>query len=348
VSLSVRAPRLSNLLLGAAVLALVGGLLLNLVSSQTRHAEARRSAQALLAAQRLRRGEVPARLPALPGAVEVELEALAGSDPELGRALDRYETEALIQLLDAWSARSAVGALALGLLGLGTLLLTFELARRVRLGFARTAHVAPPELGGDAGCEDLEALLDRWPAAVVLLDAQGRVAFANHAAEELLEGGWRGLDSRNLPLVREGREWTWDEGESLAGPGWHLTGRADHELHLQVLRLERSGRLALVLRPDGPSSGPEPAESPLNLEPPQAPCVLPPALKELTLREMEIFEMIVQGLNNREIADRLVISEGTVKSHVNRLLRKLDLRNRVQVLLYAASHDLLNDREVHA
>lgn len=110
----------------------------------------------------------------------------------------------------------------------------------------------------------------------------------------------------------------------------------------------RPYRLAL---PPEPAESPlvsEPAESPLNPEPPQAPCNLPPELKDLTFREMEIFEMIVQGLNNREIADRLLISEGTVKSHVNRLLRKLDLRNRVQVLLYAANYDLIDAGELHA
>jgi DNA-binding CsgD family transcriptional regulator/PAS domain-containing protein len=357
VKLSARTLHLSDLFLGMAVLALVGGLSLNLLSFQTRHAEARRSVQALLAAQKLRRGEVPARLPTLPGAGEVELEALAGSARELGRALDRYETEALIRLLNAWSTRSAVGTLAMGLMGLGTLFLAFELARRMRTGGARTHHDAPPEPEREAGREDLEILLERWPAAVLLLDPQGRVEFANQPAEELLGGGWRELDSRELPLVREGREWTWDEGEALAGPGWHLKGRADQELHLQVLRLEHSGRLVLVLRPyrlalpPEPAESPlvsEPAESPLNPEPPQAPCNLPPELKDLTFREMEIFEMIVQGLNNREIADRLLISEGTVKSHVNRLLRKLDLRNRVQVLLYAANYDLIDAGELHA
>jgi len=339
VSLSVRVPHLSNLLLGAAALALVGGLLLNLTALHAPSAEARRSAQALLAAQKLRRGEIPARLPALPGAVEVELEALAGSEPELGRALERYESEALIRLLDAWSARSAAGTLALGLLGLGTLLLSFELARRVCFQAGVTASVAAPEPAGSAACDDLEALLGGWPAAVLLLDARGQVEFANPAAEELLGRASRGLDSRDLPLVREGREWSWDDREALAGAGWFLSGRPENELHLQVQRLEHSGRLVLVLRANEPSPRPEPAE-PV--------CAMPPALKELTLREMEIFEMMVRGLNNREIADRLVISEGTVKSHVNRLLRKLDLRNRVQVLLYAASHDLLNDREVHA
>jgi DNA-binding NarL/FixJ family response regulator len=67
----------------------------------------------------------------------------------------------------------------------------------------------------------------------------------------------------------------------------------------------------------------------------------PPGFKELTAREQEIFGMIIQGLSNREIGEALVISEGTVKSHVNRLLRKLDLRDRVHVLLYAAGHGML-------
>jgi len=339
VSLSVRVPRLSNLLLGAAALALVVGLLLNLAALKARGAEARRSAQALLAAQKLRRGEIPARLPALPGAVEVELEALAGSEPELARALDRYETEALIRLLDAWSVRSTAGLLALGLLGLGTLLLAVELARRVRFRDGRTASVVRPEPSRGAACDDLEALLDRLPAAVLLLGAQGQVEFANRAAEELLGGPSQGQVFRALPLVCAARDWACDDPWALEGAGWHLPGRPENELHLQSLRLEHSGRLAVVLTAGEPSTraGSE--------EPRHAP---PPGLKELTLREREIFEMIVQGLNNREIADRLVISEGTVKSHVNRLLRKLDLRNRVQVLLYAASHDLLNDREVPA
>ncbi|GMU56246.1 MAG: hypothetical protein AMXMBFR33_53920 [Candidatus Xenobia bacterium] len=67
----------------------------------------------------------------------------------------------------------------------------------------------------------------------------------------------------------------------------------------------------------------------------------PSAFLELTGREQEIFRSITQGLSNKEIAEALVISEGTVKTHVNNLLRKLHLKDRVQLLLYAAQHDLL-------
>lgn len=68
---------------------------------------------------------------------------------------------------------------------------------------------------------------------------------------------------------------------------------------------------------------------------------VPQAYLELTGREQEIFRSITQGLSNKEIAELLVISEGTVKTHVNNLLRKLHLKDRVQLLLYAAQHDLL-------
>ncbi len=67
----------------------------------------------------------------------------------------------------------------------------------------------------------------------------------------------------------------------------------------------------------------------------------PSAYGELTSREQEIFRSITQGLSNKEIAELLVISEGTVKTHVNNLLRKLNLKDRVQLILYATQHDLL-------
>lgn len=68
---------------------------------------------------------------------------------------------------------------------------------------------------------------------------------------------------------------------------------------------------------------------------------VPTEFEGLTGREQEIFAEIARGRSNKEIAEALFISEGTVKTHVNNLLRKLDLRDRVQLLLYAARHDLL-------
>ena len=59
------------------------------------------------------------------------------------------------------------------------------------------------------------------------------------------------------------------------------------------------------------------------------------ALSELTAREREIFVLIGRGETNGEIATRLFVSESTVKSHVGRVLFKLDLRNRVEAVIRA-------------
>jgi DNA-binding NarL/FixJ family response regulator len=70
----------------------------------------------------------------------------------------------------------------------------------------------------------------------------------------------------------------------------------------------------------------------------EAVIVLPLELQELTPRELEVLKLIATGANNKEIAQELYISEGTVKNHVTNLLSRLNLRDRTQAAILAKTY----------
>jgi len=101
--------------------------------------------------------------------------------------------------------------------------------------------------------------------------------------------------------------------------------------HRGIYQLEPSivGKLVGAIDDIAPKTLPASAESPAQ------------QLDELTGREVEVLRLIATGATNREIAEVLVISEGTVKNHVSHILSRLGLRDRTQAAIYARERHLL-------
>jgi DNA-binding NarL/FixJ family response regulator len=106
----------------------------------------------------------------------------------------------------------------------------------------------------------------------------------------------------------------------------------DPRVHATLLAAASPG-VAGAAAPDGASAAPGPGSG--------APARRPPAPPDgLTQREVEILNLIAQGLTNGEIADRLFLSNHTIKTHINRIFAKTGSRDRVAAIAYAQRHNL--------
>jgi len=76
------------------------------------------------------------------------------------------------------------------------------------------------------------------------------------------------------------------------------------------------------------------------IEQPEKQISIPPEI-DLTMREMDVLRLVATGATNREIAQDLCVSEGTVKNHVSNILSRLGLRDRIQAALFALKHKIV-------
>jgi DNA-binding NarL/FixJ family response regulator len=125
---------------------------------------------------------------------------------------------------------------------------------------------------------------------------------------------------------------TFDDDESIlaalqAGASGYLTKEASRETILHAVRTAAAGQT--VLAPEVQRRLLALVSRPTPATPPEGEDV------GLTVREREILELIGEGLRNPEIAAKLVISEATVKTHINNLFAKADLHSRADAVRYA-------------
>ena len=205
----------------------------------------------------------------------------------------------------------------------------------VRAGFRMILEAEPDvEVVGEAadGIEAVAAVVRHQPD-VVLMDVRMPNLDGIAATRRILEG-----ESAAKVLMLT----TFDLDEYVyealrAGASGFLLKDVPPERLVAGIRAVASGEALLA-----PSVTRRLIETYVRRQPARA---LPRGIAELTAREREVLELIARGLSNAEIAEAFVVSETTVKTHVAHVLDKLELRDRVQAVVFAYECGLVQPGE---
>jgi DNA-binding NarL/FixJ family response regulator len=180
------------------------------------------------------------------------------------------------------------------------------------------------------GHEGIE-LVRRNRPDVVLMDVRMPVMDGISATAEIVSSG---SDAKVLVLT------TFDFDEAAAkairaGASGFVLKDADPEFLLAAIRTVHAGTTVFA------------ASATRELlrryeDPAEQRSTVPASFADLTPREREIFDLAARGFSNAEIAKHEYVSEATVKTHISRVLTKLELRDRVRLVVFAHEHGLVN------
>jgi DNA-binding NarL/FixJ family response regulator len=209
----------------------------------------------------------------------------------------------------------------------------------VRTGFATFLQAQPDiEVVGEAadGQQAVDRSIELAPD-VILMDVRMPVMNGLEATRRIV-GGVDRADDRPRVLVLT----TFDLDEYVyealkAGASGFLLKDASATELADAVRVVAAGDAVIT-----PSVTRRLIAEFANLGGPRAPTRA--RLDGLTERETEVLALIAQGLSNTEIAERLVVAEQTIKTHVGRILSKLDLRDRAQAIVFAYESGLVQPR----
>jgi DNA-binding NarL/FixJ family response regulator len=195
----------------------------------------------------------------------------------------------------------------------------------VRAGIRRVLEADPAfsVVGEAADGHEAVALARALRPDVVLMDIRMPILDGIEATSRLVEGG---SPARIVVLTTFGLD-EYVLGALRAGASGFVLKEAPPEEILNAVRVVSAGN-ALIAPAVTRAVIAELGRRPRRAE-------LAERLDELTPREREVLGLLAKGLSNAEIANELVVGEGTVKTHVARVLAKLGVRDRVQAVVFA-------------